>query len=162
MALLKSSIHHVPRVPVTFYRPPAKSSWSVISNQAQKWDKDAKCQKSRKSQFCWVPLLMYFYFCLMVFLDQTREKIQVCRELAVPRHKEKASNTEKGSATKIRGSEEYTHRRKGWGNRLQGNRSAGVQSAHWSQDWTVGARIWLGEQFFSAQLAQTSPGSVFY
>lgn len=26
MALLKSSIHHVPRVPVTFYRPPAKSS----------------------------------------------------------------------------------------------------------------------------------------
>lgn len=35
------------------------------------------------------------------------------RELAVPRHKDKASNTEEGSARKTDGSEEYTHRRNG-------------------------------------------------
>lgn len=41
------------------------------------------------------------------------EDSSVQKELAVPCQQEKASNTEKGSATKIHGSEEYTHRRNG-------------------------------------------------
>lgn len=98
------------------------------------------------------------------------EDTSVQRELAVPCHKEKASNTEKGSATKIHGSEEYTHRRNGWGTRLQGKRSAGAQLP--VSRVPAAARTRLPDcrcqylagrnRFFSTQLAETSPGSVFY
>jgi len=37
-------------------------------------------RKVGKASSAEAPLLMYFYCCLMVFLDQAREKIQACGE----------------------------------------------------------------------------------